>query len=138
MEQVISSFVVSFESPFWVGICTRICGGRLQAAKVTFGTEPTEPQVYAYLLCHWHRLRFSPPVQARPQTAHGNPKRRQREARRQTDAKGIGTKSQQALKEGLSADKQARQTLSRREKEEQASRRFALRTEKRKQKHKGH
>lgn len=138
MEQVSSSFIVYFEEPFWVGVYTRICGIQLQAAKVTFGVQPTEPQVYAYLLQNWNRLRFSAAVQSdtRPY-AHDNPKRRQREARRQTAADGIGTKSQQALKKAQTDGKQARQKRSRMEKEALAARQFALRTEKRKQKHKG-
>lgn len=139
MEQVSSSFIVYFEEPFWVGVYTRICGMQLQAAKITFGAQPTEPQIYAYLLQNWGRLHFSPIIQnSTPVCVHSNPKRRQREARRQTSANGIGTKSQQALKKAQIDGKQARQKRSRMEKEALAARQFALRTEKRKQKHKGH
>lgn len=138
MEQVSSSFIVYFEEPFWVGVYTRICGTQLQAAKITFGAQPTEPQIYAYLLQNGNRLRFSPAVQSDSQApAHENPKRRQREAHQQTAQSGIGTKAQQALKLAQTAGKQKRQTKSRLQKEENAAKRFALRTEKRKQKHKG-
>lgn len=79
MDKIQSSFTVFFEDPFWVGIFERRQPHKgqdlLTAAKVTFGAQPTDAQVYVYLLEHYHQLRFSPPVDAkRPHAVH-NPKR---------------------------------------------------------------
>lgn len=78
MDKIQSSFTVFFEDPFWVGIFERRQPHKgqdlLTAAKVTFGAQPTDAQVYVYLLEHYHQLRFSPPVDAkRPHAVH-NPK----------------------------------------------------------------
>lgn len=64
MDKIQSSFTVFFEDPFWVGIFERRQPHKgqdlLTAAKVTFGAQPTDAQVYVYLLEHYHQLRFSP------------------------------------------------------------------------------
>ena len=54
MDKIQSSFTVFFEDPFWVGIFERRQPHKgqdlLTAAKVTFGAQPTDAQVYVYLL----------------------------------------------------------------------------------------
>ncbi len=55
MDKVIGRLTVFFEDPFWVGVFERIENGRLSAAKVTFGTEPKEPELLIYLLRHYYR-----------------------------------------------------------------------------------
>ena len=101
MDKIQSSFTVFFEDPFWVGIFERRQPHKgqdlLTAAKVTFGAQPTDAQVYVYLLEHYHQLRFSPPVDAkRPHAVH-NPKRMQRQIPRSLRCPGGSTKSQPAL-----------------------------------------
>ena len=130
---------ILFEDPFWVGIYEREEQGRYTAAKITFGAEPKDYEVYEFLQKNWHRLRFTPalnngPIQSLPQ----NPKRRSRLARRQTGAAGIGTKAQQALKLQQEQGKAARRERSRAEKEAEAQRRFVQKQQKRKEKHRGH
>lgn len=44
-----SRLTVYFEDPFWVGIYERVCDGALEAAKITFGAEPKDHEVYAFL-----------------------------------------------------------------------------------------
>ena len=67
-----------------------------------------------------------------------NPKRMQREARKQTSASGIGTRSQQAIKLQQEQNKLIRKTKSREQKEAEKERRFELRQLKKNEKHKGH
>ena len=69
--------------------------------------------------------------------AHANPKRRQREARKQVEGMGIGTKAQQAMSAGYEARKDERKAATRQAKQEESERRFALKQQKRKQKHRG-
>lgn len=138
MDKVIGRLTVFFEEPFWVGVFERIENGRLSAAKVTFGAEPKEPELLAYLLQNYYRLQFSPAVETAVKPEHRNPKRAQREARRQTAQVGTGTKSQQALKLQQAQSKQARKRRSRARKQAEAERLYALKQQQKREKHKGH
>ena len=138
MDKVIGRLTVFFENPFWVGVFERIENGRLSAAKVTFGAEPKEPELLAYLLQNYYRLQFSPAVETATKPEHRNPKRAQREARRQTAQTGTGTKSQQALKLQQEQNKQARRCRSRTRKQAEAERLYALKQQQKREKHKGH
>lgn len=101
MDKISCSFTVFFEDPFWVGVFERRTPHKgedlLTAAKITFGAQPSDPQVYDYLLENYRNLKFSPPVSAKRQPHTKNPKRIQREIHRAVSANGTGTKSQQAL-----------------------------------------
>ncbi len=60
--------------------------------------EPKDYEVYDLVLKNYYRLRFSSAVATDVKEAGCNPKRVQREVRKQVQNTGIGTKSQQALK----------------------------------------
>ena len=66
-----------------------------------------------------------------------NPKRVQREVRKQVQNTGIGTKSQQALKLQQEQLKTERKTVSREQREAEKQRQFELKQQKRKEKHRG-
>lgn len=134
-----SSFTVYFEDPFWVGLYEYEDAGQLRACKVTFGPEPKDYEVYAFLLENWHRLALGPPVPAGTRApACKNPKRMQRQIARQTTPAGAGTKAQQALSLAREAGKQAKKTAGRDERLAEKARRRALHVQKKKEKHKGH
>lgn len=134
-----AALTILFEDPFWVGIYEREEQGRYTAAKITFGAEPKDYEVYEFLQKNWHRLRFTPALSnATIQSLPQNPKRRSRLARSQTGAAGIGTKAQQALKLQQEQGKAARKERSRAEKDAEARRRFVQKQQKRKEKHRGH
>lgn len=97
MEKVAILFTVFFEDPFWCGVYQRQEGNRLEAARVVFGPEPKDYEVQAFLLQNWKRLRFGKTSGEKIAAERKNPKRMQREARKQMSDKGIGTKAQQAL-----------------------------------------
>ena len=106
--------------------------------KITFGSEPKDYEVYELLLKNWHKLKFSPPIQAEVAIERKiNPKRMQREIQSQLQDKGIGTKAQQALKLQHEQCKLERKTKSREQKEAEKDRQFAIRQEKKKAKHRG-
>ena len=125
-----SRLTILFDDPFWIGLYEREDDTEYSVCRIVFG---------AYLLEHWRTLRFSPP---RPGTEHlpppKSPKRRQREARRMTQAAGIGTKAQQALKLQQEQGKQARLARTRQQREAEEARKFQLRQARRKEKHRGH
>ena len=97
MDKVNGKLTVYFEEPFWIGVFERIEDGKLSVAKVTFGAEPKDYEVQEYIQKHYASLKFSPAVDAVVKDIKRNPKRMQREARRQMQETGIGTKSQQVI-----------------------------------------
>lgn len=133
-----SKLTVFFDDPFWVGVFERTDGGRLSVCKVTFGAEPKDYEVWEYVLRHYYDLRFSPAVEAEARQRADNPKRRQREAGKQMERNGVGTKSQQALQMQLEQNKQERKVKSREQKLAEAERQFALKQQKKREKHRGH
>lgn len=137
MSKVTGKFTVYFEEPFWVGVFERTSGGKLSAAKVTFGAEPKIFEVYDFVLKNYCSLQFSPEVEYTVRDLKKNPKRVQREARKQTQNSGIGTKSQQALNMQREQNKKERKIKSRDEKRAEAERMFELKQQKKKEKHRG-
>ena len=138
MDRSYGQLTVYFEDPFWVGVFERITGGKLSVCKVTFGAEPKEYEVLDFVLKHYYDLNFSPAVEAGEKQTADNPKRRQRNARKQQLSAGIGTKSQQALSLQREAMKIERKQVRREQREAQEQLRFEQRRKKRKEKHKGH
>ena len=137
MDKVSGKLTVFFEEPFWVGVFESVSDGKLSVCKVTFGVEPKDYEVYDFVLKNYYRLRFSPAVATDVKEAGHNPKRVQREVRKQIQNTGIGTKSQQALKLQQEQLKTERKTMSRERQEAEKQRQFELRQQKRKEKHRG-
>nr|WP_288755196.1 YjdF family protein [uncultured Anaerostipes sp.] len=138
MDKVNGKLTVYFEEPFWVGVFERIEDGKLSVAKVTFGAEPKDYEVQEYIQKHYASLKFSPAVDTVVKDIKRNPKRMQREAKRQMQKTGIGTKSQQALKLQQEQYKQERKIRSKEKKEAEKLRMFELKQQKKREKHKGH
>ena len=138
MEQTGCCLTVWFEEPFWVGVFERTDGSRLSAAKVVFGAEPKDYEVYAYVLRHYDELAFSPTVEVAVKAAIRSPKRQLRDVKKQLAYRGAGTRSQQALSMQREQGKAERTARSRLARETKAQRRFAMKQRKRKDKHRGH
>lgn len=140
MEGTAAVLTVFFEEEtgFWVGVYERQDGGFLEAAKIIFGAEPKAREVHAFVLAEWGHLRFGQTAGISREIQRKNPKRMQREIRRQTGGQGIGTKAQQALAALREEQKTERKTRRKTEKTAEAERRFRQKQEKRKEKHKGH
>ena len=127
MNSTVSSFTVFFEGPFWVGVYERFTDAGLEACKVTFGSEPKDYEVYAFMLRNWGLRAGS-----------RNPKRMQRQIQKQLQDTGVGTKAQQALALQREQQKQERRLVSRAERDAEKARRFDLRQQKKREKHRGH
>ena len=139
MEQSVESkLTIYYEEPFWVGVFERIDNGKLSVCKVTFGAEPTDAEIYAFILKYFNHLRFSPPVKTEVKQKADNPKRRQRNAQKQLEKSGVGTKSQQALQKQYEENKLERKQRSHEHREAEKQRQFELKQQKRKEKHRGH
>ena len=138
MDKVSGKLIVYFEEPFWVGLFEHIENGKLFVAKVIFGAEPKDYEVQEYIQQYYSSLKFSPAVETVVKEIKRNPKRMQREAKRQMQETGIGTKSQQALKLQQEENKQDRKIRSKEKKEAEKLRMFELKQQKKREKHKGH
>ena len=137
MVSSMSSFTVLFQSPFWVGVAQRWGEEGYQAAKVTFGAQPTEAQVYQWVLREWHRLVFSELSEGESPVLVRKQKRLQREAKKAAQVRGIGTRAQAAL--ALQREEQglARREQRRLERQEEDRRKFLLRQQKKREKKRG-
>ena len=137
MGETVGKLSVFYDEPFWVGVFERIEDGKLSVAKVTFGAEPKDYEVYDFVLKHYYNLQFSPAVEVAVAEKHINPKRMQREIKKQMSNTGIGTKSQQALKLQHEQYKTERKKKNREQKLAEEQRLFELRQQKKKEKHRG-
>lgn len=138
MGRVYGGLTVFFEEPFWIGIFEKVENGKLSVSKVTFGAEPKGYEVYEFGLKNYCSLQFSPAVAAVVKETKKNPKRMQRDVKKQLQVTKIGTKSQQALKLQQEQNKQERRVKSREQKTAETKRLFELKQQKKKDKHKGH
>ena len=132
------TLTILFEDPFWIGLFEKTEDNQMQVCKVTFGAEPTDQEVLEFVNKNWNKLQYSRPIETETKFRSKNPKRQLREARKQTQNTGIGTKSQQALKLQQEENKLERKTLSKELREAEKERKFELKQAKRKEKHRGH
>lgn len=139
-REVSSTLTVYHDGQFWVGVVEHVENGAFSVACVVFGTEPSNEEIYTWVLGCWSSLRLSvttEPVEDRGGRLSGNPKRRAREAAKELHARGASTASQLALareRERLRGDARS-QRAARRQDESRA--RWEERREKRRRKHRG-
>ncbi len=132
---------VYFDDPFWVGVFEKHAGGELSVCRVVFGGEPKDGEIYEIILNGYYNLRFSEPATCdgeRPKAMAANPKRMQRQAKKQTAQKGISTKSQDAVRQQREQNKTERRASSKLLRQADEKRLFEMKQQKKKQKHKGH
>ena len=132
------TLTVFFEEPFWVGVFERVSAGKLSVCKVTFGAEPKDYEVYDFILKRYDALKFSGSVEMSVRRTADNPKRRQRNVKKQLRNAGIGTKSQQALQKQREASKIERRRITKEERDAEKRRQRTLKERRRKEKHRGH
>ena len=137
MDTEEGKLTVFFEGPFWVGVFERISGSKLSVCKVTFGAEPKDCEIWDFILKHYCELKFSPAVEAEVKRTADNPKRRQRNVKKQLQSFGVGTKSQQALQIQREEMKTQRSQISKEQRGAEKQRQFDLKQQKRKAKHRG-
>ena len=132
------TLTVLFDAPFWVGIFERVDDDKLTVAKVTFGAEPKDYEVYDFILKNFYHLKFSPSLIIENNRTFENPKRKQRAARKQMQKAGIGTKSQQALQLQFEAKKIKLKNFNKVQQAALKQHQFELKKQKHKEKHRGH
>jgi hypothetical protein len=132
-------FTVFFEGVFWVGVFERVSGEKYEVSKVIFGSEPKDYEVYDFVLKNFYDLRFSNSLSIKEfKNKKINPKRLQREIKKETENSGVETKAQLAMKLQYEINKAERRKNSREKNEQEKERQFELRKQKKKEKHRGH
>ena len=137
----IMQFTVFFDPPFWVGVLEIERDGNLFAARHVFGAEPSDAVVYDLVLRGLGRLCTTMSAAVTVDETYQkrvNPKRRQREIRRVLAQQGITSKAHEAIRLQYEQNKQAAQTQRREICEAEKARKFALKQEKARRKHRGH
>ena len=127
---MILNLACCFSSPRYRVFRKRSCFLTTPNACSTFGAEPKDCEVQEYIQKWYFSLKFSPVVETVVKDIKRNPKRMQREAKKQMLEIGIGTKSQQALKLQQEQNKQERKEKSRERKEAEEQRMFELKQRK--------
>lgn len=138
MNDINVKLTVFFENPFWVGVFEHVENNFLIVSKVTFGAEPKGYEVLDYIIKNYYSLVFSPAVETKIKKDKTNPKKAQRDVRKQMQVSDIGTKSQLALKSQHEQNKKESKVRRREEKEADELKRFLLKQYKKRKKHKGH
>ena len=151
-----AQFTLFFDGRFWVGVLelherrrgaeTNDQGGAVRAARHVFGAEPTDAELYDFLLTHGgaliDRAAASPPVPvSRPvgssSTSRPNPKRAARQAAKEAARVRPSTAAQAALataREESSARGARNRSRRRRQEADEA---WARRRERAKRRHRG-
>ena len=137
MKKISGKLTVFFENPFWVGIFEDFENDNLSVCKVTFGSEPKEYEIYDFILKKFYNLRFSNEMKSNFREKAKNPKRRQREIKKELQSKKFLKKSEEILKLQYEENKKERKIKTKKEKELEKQRKFLLKQEKKKKKHRG-
>ena len=138
-EVVSTKLTVYFQEPFWVGIFEKSYDDKLEVCRVVFGAEPKDYEVYDFILSNFYKLQFAKPIKNEEEQGKKiNPKRLQREIKKETENKGVGTKAQEAMRLELESRKQERKDFSKAQRDEMKQRKFELKQLKKKEKKKGH
>ena len=58
-REVSSTLTVYHDGQFWVGMVEHVERGGLSVARVVFGAEPSNEEIYAWVLGHWESLQLS-------------------------------------------------------------------------------
>jgi hypothetical protein len=129
---------VYFEDPFWVAVLERVDEDGYSVARFVFGSEPMDAELHEFAARQFATLSFSLPGPApEPGEWEIGFKRRQREARKQTQQQGVGTYAQRALQAERERMKQVRRAESQDEREAGQRQKFLLKQAQKKEKHRG-
>ena len=133
---------VQLEGSFWTALFERNDAGNYTVARKIFGKEPTDPELYEFLLKNYHELKYTEPQKFKLIIKRKNPKRVRREVRKAMEkgSKTLPSEShaQEVLRLELEKNKKTRQVASKTEKEAERDRKFLLRQVKKKKKQQGH
>lgn len=133
---------IFFEKRLWVATFERTDKEGYAVARHIFGKEPTDPEVYEFVLNHYEELRFGPLKEFHLEIKRMNPKRVQREVRREMEKIKETTRpstfAQDYMREELEKKKQEKKSRTSAQKLARKEEQFTLKQQKKKEKHRGH
>lgn len=139
---IIIKATIIFEKKFWVGLFERTDREGYAIAKHIFGKEPSDIEVHDFILHHYPSLNFGIKKEFKLDIHRMNPKRIQREVRKEMkrvkESQKPSTFAQDYMREELEKKKIERKRVSRADKESYKEEQFNLKQTKRKEKHRGH
>ena len=135
---VSSTLTACHDGQFRVGLAEHVEDGGYGAARIVFGTEPSDEKILRFVVSEWERLSFFGDESTETSKPAKNPKRRAREAAKALKRPAMSTKAQQALAAQREAMEQESAHARSRRRAEEADARYEQRKLKRKQKHRGH
>ena len=139
-----TEFTLYFDGQFWVGVIERHEADRVRAVRIVFGAQPSDAELYEFLLTHANALlcRLDEAAWAsdigQHQATHHNPKRAQRQASHLARRALPSTASQAAIQAERERTAQERASATRKEKQEKAEEKRQLARLKAKARHRGH
>lgn len=135
---VSSTLTVYHDGQFWVGLAEHVEDGGYDAARIVFGTEPSDEEILRFVVGKWEKLSFFGDDPTEASKPAKNPKRRAREAAKALKRPAVSTKAQQTLANQRETMKQESAHARSRRRADEVDARFEQRKLKHKQKHRGH
>ncbi|MCH9613339.1 MAG: hypothetical protein SP1CHLAM54_03380 [Chlamydiia bacterium] len=133
---------IYLEKAYFVGSFERTDKGGYTVARHIFGGEPSDQDVYDFVLEHYHTLNFGPKKTFELTIKRVNPKRLQREVKKEMERvkkeSKPSTLAQDYMREELERNKKAKKASKSALKQERAERHFEQKSAKRKEKRRGH
>ena len=133
---------IFFEKKFWVGVFERTDKDGYAVARHIFGGEPSDPEIYEFVLHHYLQLKFGDLREVSVQIHRMNPKRVQREVRREMERMKETSQpssfAQDYMREEQEKRKLAKKSFTSAQKQARKDTQFELKQEKKKEKHRGH
>ncbi len=141
-KSAIVTATILINGSLWMGIFERSDKDGYAVARKIFGSEPSDAEIYEFVLQNYAELKFGPPQDFQLIIKRMNPKRVQREVRREMDRVKDSTKpsthAQDYMRQELEKNKKARKRRAKAENEAMKERQFSIRQKKKKEKHRGH
>lgn len=140
MQKINVELSVFFDGQFFTALFEQRDDEGYRVAKSTFPVQPSDPEILEFVLEKYYELRFSDPIKDGQCITRSikNPKRRQRKAAKASKQVCASTKAQAALQQQREQNKLESKKRTKENKKAYADAQYALRKEKRKQKHRGH
>jgi len=132
---------IFYDKRYWVGSFERTDKAGYAIARHIFGGEPADSEVFEFVLHHYHELKFGDLKRFNLEIKRMNPKRVQREVRREMErikkTARPSTLAQDYMREEMEKKKLLRKQSGAAEKLARKERQFLLRQEKKKEKRRG-
>ncbi|CAH1191181.1 MULTISPECIES: YjdF family protein [Paenibacillus] len=125
---------------YWIGVVEQEEQGRLKACRHIFGNEPRDSEILEFVGKNMMELMSLTKVGTdtkRRKSTRVNPKRLARQASKEIAQRGLSSHAQEAIKLDLESRKLQRKVQNRQQILEENERKYQLRVQKAKKKHRG-